>query len=510
MRGNPVDSAVFANCRATRSLTIRKDVRRVLRFFGLWRDLRGVISTSTFGGVLKILVCYHKPADIIASDILAPILCGAQNKGADEVLDFLNRCKKAGAQGFLDCLTLAENNKLWQDFRRIDELLTPQNTAQTPPQNPSQTLPNSNLSEFFAKSEREISAQNANFCELSALFWAWKNLREEDAAGLFHYRRMLDFTRECAPQPPSQNAQTTTATPNSNLTGAGGADLSNPNSILNTASAGGAKSPNSNLANKAGADLSNPNLNGANSSNSNFAHNFQPAATAQNPPPTKPTKIRKLTRQTLPKFALTRPHIARALARCDIIAPAPHAVNLRRHWLDLHDPRDLDAALAAATALDPRARADERIAATAPACFGNIFIAKREFFLDFCQWIFAIIAEISPQIAPRLAGYNAYQARLWGFLSEVFFNVWLDGVRGENGENLAAMPADKTTPANETNHADKTLAPEPNSNLRARVAHFALLEIGAQKPLFGWQDDYKWRRFFLFGVRIFKRPSRQK
>lgn len=74
----------------------------------------------------------------------------------------------------------------------------------------------------FARDDvgENISGRNAGYCELTGLYWAWKNLPDADAIGLCHYRRyfkakfhdmedLLDRTACILPKPRNYFIETT-------------------------------------------------------------------------------------------------------------------------------------------------------------------------------------------------------------------------------------------------------------------------------------------------------------
>ncbi|WP_439242065.1 DUF4422 domain-containing protein [Lonepinella sp. BR2474] len=53
----------------------------------------------------------------------------------------------------------------------------------------------------------------------------------------------------------------------------------------------------------------------------------------------------------------------------------------------------------------------------------NMFVMKKEMFYAYCEWMFDILFKLEQQI--DISNYDAYQKRVFGFLSERLFNVWL-------------------------------------------------------------------------------------
>lgn len=53
-----------------------------------------------------------------------------------------------------------------------------------------------------------------------------------------------------------------------------------------------------------------------------------------------------------------------------------------------------------------------------------MFVMKRSLFDEYCTWLFDILFELEKRT--DMTGYDTYEARLFGFMAERLFNVWLE------------------------------------------------------------------------------------
>lgn len=54
----------------------------------------------------------------------------------------------------------------------------------------------------------------------------------------------------------------------------------------------------------------------------------------------------------------------------------------------------------------------------------NMFVMKKSLFDEYCKWLFTILFEVEKRV--DISSYSVYEARIFGFLSERLFNVWLE------------------------------------------------------------------------------------
>lgn len=172
-----------------------------------------------------------------------------------------------------------------------------------------------------------ISEKNASFCELTALYWAWKNLSGVKYVGLVHYRRYF-----------------------------------------------------------MGQGL-----------------------------------------QLKDKSIASADFLLSLLADCDVIAPKKrnyYIESVYEHYKHAHNVRDLDLIRTIIVQKTPEylVAFDDVMNGKTLHLF-NMFVMKKEYFDSYCEWVFSILFELDKQI--DISMYDTYQKRVFGFLSERLFNVWL-------------------------------------------------------------------------------------
>ena len=54
----------------------------------------------------------------------------------------------------------------------------------------------------------------------------------------------------------------------------------------------------------------------------------------------------------------------------------------------------------------------------------NMFVMRRDLYNDYMQWMFSILFELEKRV--DITGWDTYESRIYGFVSELLLDVWLE------------------------------------------------------------------------------------
>lgn len=187
-----------------------------------------------------------------------------------------------------------------------------------------------------------ISEKNPTYCELTVLYWAWKNIKKElpdlEYIGINHYRRYFAFNR--------------------------------PNGL---------------------------------------SHVYY-------------ARLDKL-----PEYRVNAEVLRRCLADFDVVVPkrvhCPHS--LYSDYSICHASEDIRHLIGAVHDVDPsfdKACYDVLMRSNALAPY-SMGISEWRTFSEYCTWLFDVLSVVEGRI--DLSGYSPYQQRVFGFMGERLWNVWI-------------------------------------------------------------------------------------
>ena len=124
---------------------------------------------------------------------------------------------------------------------------------------------------------------------------------------------------------------------------------------------------------------------------------------------------------------LSKSEIEKLLLDYDILVPRKrkyYIETLYSHYAHTHDAKHLDVTRQIVSELRPESlESFDKVMKQRSGYMFNMFIMSKENVDAYCEWLFPIVDELYRRI--DIEGYSAFDARLFGRVSERLFNVWL-------------------------------------------------------------------------------------
>ena len=127
------------------------------------------------------------------------------------------------------------------------------------------------------------------------------------------------------------------------------------------------------------------------------------------------------------KYVLNAEQLEKLLRNNNILVPKKrkyYIENLYNHYAHTHYAEHLDITREIIKEKCPEyVSAFDVVMKRTWAHMFNMFIMRREYYNEYCEWLFSILFELENRTDPTK--YNAFQARYFGRVSELLFDVWL-------------------------------------------------------------------------------------
>ena len=127
------------------------------------------------------------------------------------------------------------------------------------------------------------------------------------------------------------------------------------------------------------------------------------------------------------KVILNKEDYNRILMKYDVIVPWMHnlkTMTVKEHYCAAHHEKDLLETRAILEEKYPEyLKSFDQVMNQKKFYLFNMFVMKKELFDSYASWLFDILFGLERRI--DISSYDNYQQRVYGFLSERLFNVWL-------------------------------------------------------------------------------------
>lgn len=125
---------------------------------------------------------------------------------------------------------------------------------------------------------------------------------------------------------------------------------------------------------------------------------------------------------------LTKEQVTKLLENFDIVLPTKRRYYVETnesHYMHAHHPEPLAVMRDVVNDKYPEyLKSYDMVMKRTSAHMFNMFVMKKKPLDEYCEWMFNILFEVEKRT--DISNYNDYEKRVYGFLSELLLDVWLD------------------------------------------------------------------------------------